>query len=111
VQGGCRGGFHGKTPEAVLVSDKASSCIWVPKAKPISDAGGTSVITYLRKSKKEELGGGGDVPGATAEIPLQPAEKITVTQVVPMQTTEVNGGAAILLQPMEDATLQQVDVP
>ena len=34
-----------------------------------------------------------------------------VRQVVPLQPMEVHGGADIHLQPMEDPTLEQVDVP
>lgn len=70
-----------------------------------------SVGTYLRKGKDcstatvrglrqpcSDQGGGGGAPGAVAKIPLQTMEKIMMTQFV-------------LLQPMEDATLEQVDVP
>lgn len=70
-----------------------------------------SVGTYLRKGKNcstatvrglrkpcSDQGGGGGAPGAVAKIPLQTTEKIMMTQFV-------------LLQPMEDATLEQVDVP
>ena len=45
-----------------------------------------------------EEGGGGGAPGARAEIPLQPMVKTMVRQAVP-------------LQPVEDPTLEQVDVP
>ena len=50
----CRGGFCEKKPGADPVPDRASSS-WLqngPKAEPIRDAGGASVITYLRKGKK-----------------------------------------------------------
>ena len=46
-------------------------------------------------TKVREEGGGGGAPGARAEIPLQPME--------------VNGGADIHLQPVEDPTPEQVD--
>ncbi|GAB0210172.1 hypothetical protein GRJ2_003483000 [Grus japonensis] len=104
------------------------------KAEPISDSGSTSVITYLRRGKnccttaaaergvricernnsadtKGSGGGGGGVPGTRAEIPLQPVEKTIVRQAVPLQPMEVNGGADIHLQPLEDPTPEQVDVP
>ncbi|GAB0181314.1 hypothetical protein GRJ2_000596700 [Grus japonensis] len=55
--------------------------------------------------------GGGGAPGARAEIPLQPVEKTTVRQAVPLQPMEVHGGADIHLQPMEDTTLEQVEAP
>ena len=45
-----------------------------------------------------EEGGGGGAPGTRAEIPLQPLVKTMVRQAVP-------------LQPVEDPTLEQVDVP
>ncbi|GAB0179988.1 hypothetical protein GRJ2_000464100 [Grus japonensis] len=38
-------------------------------------------------------------------------EKTMVGQAVPLQPMEVNGGADIHLQPMEDPTLEQVDAP
>ena len=53
-------------------------------------------------TKVSEEGGGGGAPGATAEIPLQPVVKTMVRQAVPLQPMEVNGGADIHLQPMED---------
>ncbi|KAK4830770.1 hypothetical protein QYF61_013259 [Mycteria americana] len=85
------------------------------KAKPIGDAGGTSVITYLRKGKNNscergmrkcernsptntkvsEEGGGAGTPGAGAEIPLQPVEKTVVMQVVPLQLMEDHSGGDI----------------
>ncbi|GAB0204021.1 epimerase family protein SDR39U1 [Grus japonensis] len=110
------------------------------KAEPISDSGSASVITYLRRGKKktkpknqEHLqpergvricernnsadtkvnaeGGGGGAPGTGAEIPLQPVVKTIVKQAVPLQPMKVDGGADIHLQPAEDPTLEQVDVP
>jgi len=62
-------------------------------------------------SKVSEEGGGGDAPGARAEVPLQPMEKTMVRQTVPLQPTEVHDGADIHLQPMKDPTPKQVDVP
>ncbi|KAM9590862.1 uncharacterized protein ACIBXB_005912 [Morphnus guianensis] len=98
----------------------------LPKAEPISNSGSASVIAYLRRGKKllrngsrrrgvricernnpadakvSEEGGGGDAPGARAEIPLHPMVKTMVRQAVPLQLMEVHGGADIHLQPMED---------
>ncbi|GAB0204015.1 AN1-type zinc finger protein 5-like [Grus japonensis] len=71
------------------------------KAEPISDG----------DTKVSEEGGGGGVPGAGAEIPLQPVEKTMVRQAVPMQPMEVDGGADIHLQPVEDPMSEQVDAP
>ncbi|GAB0207673.1 protein NYNRIN-like [Grus japonensis] len=48
-------------------------------------------------TKVSEEGGGGGAPGAGAEIPLQPME--------------VDGGANIHLQPVEDPMPEQLDVP
>ncbi|GAB0183117.1 hypothetical protein GRJ2_000777000 [Grus japonensis] len=106
------------------------------KAEPISDSGSASGITELRvkqtntwqqqlqpergvrrcernnsaDTKVSAEGGGGGAPGARAEIPLQqPVEKTMVRQAVPLQPMEVNGGADIHLQPMEDPTPEQVD--
>ncbi|GAB0188269.1 EH domain-containing protein 4 [Grus japonensis] len=86
------------------------------KPKPISDGGSASGITKLRRGKKnhqEQLkpetrvricernspaatkvsaeGGGGDAPGARAEIPLQPVEKTMVRQAVHLQPMEDDG--------------------
>jgi len=88
------------------------------KAKPISDAGSASVITYLRRGKKmhkvklqqekgvricernhstntkvNEEGGGGGVPGARAEVPLQPVMKTMVRLAVPLQPMLVQARA------------------
>ncbi|KAK4828522.1 hypothetical protein QYF61_026944 [Mycteria americana] len=71
------------------------------KAEPISDG----------DIKVSEEGRGGGAPGARAEIPLQPLVKTTVRQAVPLQPMEVNGGADIHVQPMEDPTVEQVDAP
>ena len=60
-------------------------------------------------TKVSEEGGGGGAPGARAEIPLQPMVKTMVRQAVPLQPMEVNGGADIHLQHMEDPTWEQVD--
>ncbi|GAB0209072.1 epimerase family protein SDR39U1 [Grus japonensis] len=106
------------------------------KAKPISNGGSTSGITYLRRrgkktrnsfcsqrgvrrcernnfadTKVSEEGGGGGAPGTRAKIPLQPMEKTMVKQAGPLQPMEVDGGADIHLQPMEDSTLEQVEAP
>ena len=56
-------------------------------------------------------GGGGGSPGAGAEIPLQPMVKTMVKQAVALQPMEVNGGADIHLQPVEDPTPEQMDAP
>ncbi|GAB0181865.1 acid sphingomyelinase-like phosphodiesterase 3b [Grus japonensis] len=104
------------------------------KAEPISNGGNTSGLTALRRGKKsvqhkEQLqpergvrrcernnfadtqvsaeGGAGGAPGAGAEIPLQPMEKTMVRQAVPLQPMEVDGGADVHLQPMEDPTPEQ----
>ncbi|GAB0207708.1 epimerase family protein SDR39U1 [Grus japonensis] len=89
------------------------------KAETISNGGSNSVITYLRREKEKTNqeqfaaiklsaeGEGGGAPGARAKIPLQPV----VRQAVPLQPMEVNGGADIHLQPMEDPTPEQVDAP
>ena len=55
-------------------------------------------------TKDSEEGGGGGGPGARAEISLQPMVKTMVRQAVPLQPMEVNGGADIHLQPVEDPT-------
>ena len=60
-------------------------------------------------TKVSEEGGGGGAPGARAEIPLQLVVKTMVRQVVALQPMEVNSGADIHLQPVEDPTLEQVD--
>ena len=56
----------------------------------------------------EEGEGGGDAPGAGAEILLQSVGKTMVRQAVPLQPMEVHGGADIHLQPVEDPMLEQV---
>ncbi|GAB0181367.1 epimerase family protein SDR39U1 [Grus japonensis] len=98
--------------------------VLLTKAEPITGAGGTSVITYLRSSiwergvskcernnsadtKVGAEGGGGGAQGTRAEIPLQPMEKTMVRQAVPLQPKEVHGGADIHLQPTEDPTSEQ----
>ena len=58
-------------------------------------------------TKVNEEGGGGDAPGAGAEIPLQPVVKTLVRQPVPLQSREVHGGADLHLQPGEDSTPEQ----
>ncbi|GAB0183589.1 epimerase family protein SDR39U1 [Grus japonensis] len=90
------------------------------KAEPISNGGSTSGVTLLRRGKKNpplqqetgvrisernnsadhkvtEEGGREGAPGAGAEIPLQ--------------LLEVNCGADIHLQPMEDPMPEQVEAP
>jgi len=62
-------------------------------------------------TKVSEEGGGGGAPGSGADIPLQPVERTVVRQAVPLQPMEVHGGADLHLQPMEDPTPEQVDVP
>jgi len=62
-------------------------------------------------TKVSDEAGGGGAPGTGAELPLQPMEKTTVRQAVPLQPTEVHCGADIHLQPREDPTLEQVDAP
>lgn len=119
--------------EPVPVGSKLDPLL--PKAEPISEAGDTSVTINLRKSKnhcagavrernrknvrertlqttrsvKKELGGGS--PSAKAEIPLQPVKKTMVTQVVSLQPMEDHAAADIHSQPVEDPSLEQVDVP
>ena len=57
----------------------------------------------------EEGGGGEGAPGHRAEIPLQAMVKTMVRQAVALQPMEVNGGADLHLQPVEDSTPEQVD--
>jgi len=57
-----------------------------------------------------EEGGGGGAPGTGAETPLQPVVQIMVRQAVVLQPMKVCGGADIHLQPVENPTLEQVDV-
>ena len=67
--------------------------------------------TSLQTPRSVETEGGGGAPGTGAEIPLQPTEETMVRQAVPLQPMEVHGAAGLHLQPMEDLTLEQVDVP
>ncbi|KAK4810722.1 hypothetical protein QYF61_007696 [Mycteria americana] len=62
-------------------------------------------------TKVTEEGGEEGAPGTGAEIPLQPVVKTMVRQTIPLQPMEVNGGAYIHLQPVEDPTTKQVDTP
>ena len=62
-------------------------------------------------TKISEEGEEGGASCAGAEIPLQPMVKTVVRQAVPLQPLEVHGGADIHLQPMEDATLEEVHAP
>ncbi|CAM9264732.1 unnamed protein product, partial [Bubo scandiacus] len=54
---------------------------------------------------------GEEVLQALEQIPLQPVVKTMMRQAVPLQPMEVNSGADILLQPVEDPTPEQVNVP
>jgi len=56
-----------------------------------------------------EEGGGGGVPSAGAEIPLQPMEKTMVRQAVPLQPMEVHCGVGIHLHLVEDPIPEQGD--
>jgi len=94
----------------------------LPKAKPVSDGGRASGITYLRRGKKtcsetavergvrrcernnladakvsEEGGGGGARDTRAESFPLQLVMKTMVRQVVPLQSMEVHSGAEIHL--------------
>jgi len=62
-------------------------------------------------TKVSEEVGGGDAPGAGAEIALHPMEKTMVRQADPLQPMEVHSAADTHLQPREDPTPEQVDVP
>ena len=62
-------------------------------------------------TKVSEEGGGEAAPDTRAEIPLQPVVKTMVTQAVPLQPLEVNGGADLHLQPREDPMPEEVDTP
>ncbi|OPJ89134.1 hypothetical protein AV530_016360 [Patagioenas fasciata monilis] len=105
------------------------------KAEPISNSDSTSVIAYLRKETKNpnccgraaggvricasnnsadskvSEGGRGGTPGTRAEIPLQPMVKTMGRQAVPLQPMEVQSGADIHLQPIEDPMPEQMDAP
>ena len=71
----------------------------------------TCVRTNSANTKVTEEGGGGGAPGVGAEILLQPMEEIMVRQAVLLQPMEVHSGAELHLEPREDPTLEQVDVP
>ena len=102
------------------------------KAEPISDSGNASGITFLRRKKSwdrgkrqlergvrtckrnnpadtkvSEEGGGGDAPGAGAEIPLQPVVKTMVRQAVPLQPREVHGEEIPTCSPREGSTQER----
>ncbi|KAK4829932.1 hypothetical protein QYF61_007655 [Mycteria americana] len=62
-------------------------------------------------TKVSEEGGERGALGTGAEILLQPVVKTMVRQAVPLQPMEVNSGADIHLQPVEDLTPEQMDVP
>ncbi|GAB0188848.1 AN1-type zinc finger protein 5-like [Grus japonensis] len=100
------------------------------KAKPISHGGSASGIMYLRRGEKncarptaaerEEqeyvrettLQTPRSVQKEGQEVLQVPEQRFPcslVRQAVPLQPTEVHGGADIHLQPMEDPMLEQVD--
>ena len=62
-------------------------------------------------TKVSAEGGEEGAPGARAEVPLQPVVKTMVRRAVPLQSMEVHGGADLHLQPAEDPTPEQGDVP
>ena len=109
------------------------------KAKPISDGGSTSAITYFRRGKRKiiktktaqqqlqlkrevricernnsadtkvsEEGGGGSAPGARTDSPAACDEDHGEAG-CPLQPMQVNAGAEIHLQPVEDPTPEQGD--
>ncbi|KAK4833071.1 hypothetical protein QYF61_027733, partial [Mycteria americana] len=86
-------------PQKELKPMPAGSKMDLPlaKAEPINDG----------DTKASEEGGGGGAPGTRAEIPLQPVLKTMVRQAVSLQPMEVNGGADIHLQPVENPTPEQ----
>jgi len=64
-------------------------------------------ICERNSSADTNVGGearGGGAPGTGTEIPLQPAEKTMVRQVVLLEKMST-------LQPVEDSMLEQVDMP
>jgi len=63
----------------------------------------------LCRHPDEVLEGGEGAPDAGANVPLQPMEKTTVRQAVPLQPMKVHSGAEIHLQPLEDPTPEQLD--
>jgi len=118
------------------VPDGSKMDLTLDKAKPISDSGSASVITYLRKGKKKpagkwqsrgvrrcernnsadtkvsEEGGGGGAPGTGAEtFPLQLVMKTMGRQAVPLQPMEVYNGADIHLQLVEGTPRQSRWMP
>ncbi|GAB0207835.1 adenomatous polyposis coli protein-like [Grus japonensis] len=84
---------------------KANPVAWLERGVRICERNNSA------DTKVSEEGGEGGAPGTGAEIPLQSVVKTMVKQVVPLQPMEVNGGADIYLQPMEDPTPEQVDAP
>ncbi|GAB0178358.1 zinc finger and BTB domain-containing protein 5 [Grus japonensis] len=121
--------------EIQLVTACSKTDLPLPKAGPISQAGGASAIMCLRKRKSHcaaavrersekkcernnsadtkvsEEGGGEGAPGARAEIPLQPMEKTMVRQAVTQQPMEDHARVDIHLQPVEDPMPEQVACP
>ncbi|GAB0186378.1 hypothetical protein GRJ2_001103100 [Grus japonensis] len=69
-----------------------------------------SHVQRISDTKVSE-GGAGGAPDTRAEIPLHPVEKTTVRQTVMLQPIEDDGGADIHLQPVDDATPEQVEAP
>jgi len=119
-----------KLPLGLTQPVPASSKMDLPlaKAKLITGGGSASVITYLRRGTRNlqqergicarnnsadtevsEEGGEGGAAGTGAEILLQPMMKTKVRQAVSLKPMEVNGGAEVQLQPMEDPTPKQMD--
>ncbi|PKU45706.1 hypothetical protein llap_4002 [Limosa lapponica baueri] len=73
----------------------------------LEDYEGGIMMAGTKVSEGEE----GGAPGAIVETALQPMVKTVVRQAVTLQPMELNGGADIHLQPMEDPMLEQVDAP
>ncbi|KAK4830792.1 hypothetical protein QYF61_013625, partial [Mycteria americana] len=81
------------------------------RAAAVRERSEKNVRNNSADTKVREEGGGGGAPGTGAEIPLQPMVKTMGRKVVPVQPMEVIGGADIHLQPVEDPTLKQADMP
>ncbi|PKU43597.1 hypothetical protein llap_6094 [Limosa lapponica baueri] len=63
---------------------------------------------FTADTKVSEEGGGGGAPGTGAETSLQPVVRTMVRQAIPLQSTEVHGGADTHLQPMENPISEQL---
>jgi len=105
--------------------------LMLAKAKPVSDSGSASVVTYLRRGRKNcsettvEREERDDVKEKTLQTPrsvkkegeevLKVPEhlvmKTMVRQAVPLQFMEVHGGADLHLQPMEGTPRQSRWMP